>query len=328
MKKMAKCFITICVVFIFSHSDCSSQENEIDLLNEVIAELKGNQGSSDIETFRSIAHACSSQYISCNKKGEIIGLDFQFSNLNGSIPKFINELENLEYINLEYNYLDGTIPEGLSQLNNLEELILNGNFLEGPLPGDFNNFHRKVNIDLSKNTISSIDKKTDKLFNIKDQVNLLGCRHPDSIFLDMPDKSEYMNKETVEEMTEEVEKSNPKVVQEMPRFPGCEDEKMSEDERMKCSQTKLIQFVYKNLRYPYNARINGIEGNVYAQFTILENGDIGYAQVVKDIGGRCGNAALWVINRMNFTCEKWVPGMQDGDPVKVLFTLPVKFRLE
>jgi len=157
---------------------------------------------------------------------------------------------------------------------------------------------------------------------------LAGCRSPDSIFIDKPAEKEHFMMKSSKALVEEIEEENTRKVQVMPRFSGCEDKDMTESERLECSNLKLVQFVYENLRYPDYARSRFIKGNVYAQFTVLKNGNLGYVRIVKDIGGRCGNTALWVINRMNFTCDKWTPGMQDGKPVDVLFTLPVKFRLE
>ena len=113
----------------------------------------------------------------------------------------------------------------------------------------------------------------------------------------------------------------------MPRFPGCEDAG-SKAEIKECADGKLLQFIYKNLKYPAIAKENGIEGKVYLQFVVSETGDVKDAVIVRDIGAGCGEAALKVVESMNNMAQKWIPGKQRGRPVKVLFTLPIQFKLE
>ena len=64
------------------------------------------------------------------------------------------------------------------------------------------------------------------------------------------------------------------------------------------------------------------------QFVVSEKGEVKDVKVVRDIGAGCGDAAQKVVEAMNDLPQKWTPGRQRGRPVKVLYTLPVKFRLE
>jgi protein TonB len=82
-----------------------------------------------------------------------------------------------------------------------------------------------------------------------------------------------------------------KVVEQMPRFPGCEDAGGSNEEKYNCAQTKLLEYVYKNVKYPAIARENGIQGRVVVQFVVEKDGKITDAQVVRDIGAGCGEEA-------------------------------------
>lgn len=109
----------------------------------------------------------------------------------------------------------------------------------------------------------------------------------------------------------------------MPEFPGCEGES-DKAARAKCAQEKLLQFVYKNIKYPAIARENGVEGMVVVRFVVEKNGSITDAKVVRDIGAQCGNEALRIVNMM----PKWNPGKQRGRAVRVQFNLPVRFKLE
>lgn len=119
-----------------------------------------------------------------------------------------------------------------------------------------------------------------------------------------------------------------KVVEDMPRFPGCEDLSASKDEIQACSNKKLLEFIYENIKYPAIARDNNIEGTVVISFVVDDKGRINDAQIVREIGGGCGAEALRVVNMMNDLPQAWTPGKQRGRAVNVLFNLPVKFKLQ
>jgi protein TonB len=119
-----------------------------------------------------------------------------------------------------------------------------------------------------------------------------------------------------------------KVVEQMPRFPGCEDISGSEAEKKQCAQQKLLEYVYKNIKYPAIARENGIQGQVVIQFVVEKDGSVTDARILRDIGAGCGQEALRVVEAMNNLPQGWTPGKQRGKAVRVMFTLPVKFKLE
>jgi protein TonB len=118
------------------------------------------------------------------------------------------------------------------------------------------------------------------------------------------------------------------VVEQMPRFPGCEDMSGSKEEKEACATKKMLEYIYSNLKYPAIARENGIEGQVVIQFVVAKDGSIEDIQLVRDLEGGCGEAAVKIVNGMNSLPQKWTPGKQRGRPVKVKYTLPVKFKLE
>lgn len=113
------------------------------------------------------------------------------------------------------------------------------------------------------------------------------------------------------------------VVEEMPRFPGCEE---FSDERVhkKCYMDKMVKFIYGNLMYPIAAKENGIEGTVVIRFIVMEDGSIENAEITRDLGYGMGEEGLRIVESM----PSWIPGRQRGNLVKVYFNLPIKFRLE
>jgi len=87
----------------------------------------------------------------------------------------------------------------------------------------------------------------------------------------------------------------------------------------------LMKYVAENIKYPSIARETGIEGTVVVKFVVDEVGNVSQATAVRGIGGGCDQEALRVVNTLS---GKWKPGKQRGRPVKVWFTLPVKFKLQ
>lgn len=118
------------------------------------------------------------------------------------------------------------------------------------------------------------------------------------------------------------------VVEQMPRFPGCEELEKSKSEKEACAQKKMLEYIYGNLKYPAEAREKSIEGQVVIQFVIGKDGSILQPTLIRDVSGGCGEAALEVVKSMNNMPQKWTPGKQRGRAVQVKYTLPVKFKLE
>lgn len=114
-----------------------------------------------------------------------------------------------------------------------------------------------------------------------------------------------------------------KIVEEMPRFPGCEDEGFAKQEKYECAETKLLTYLANNLRYPAIARENGVEGMVVVSFVIETDGSITDVKILRNIGAGCGAEAKRVAENM----PDWLPGKQRGREVRVQYNLPVRFRL-
>ena len=105
----------------------------------------------------------------------------------------------------------------------------------------------------------------------------------------------------------------------MPVFTGCELDPNPEE----CSKKKLIDLLYVNIKYPAEAKKLRIQGVVYAKYVVRPDGSIASPRVERGIGGGCDEEVLRFISVL----PKYTPGFQDGKPVPVQMTLPVKFRL-
>lgn len=140
--------------------------------------------------------------------------------------------------------------------------------------------------------------------------------------------SEYLSSSTVVDTTDPKNSEVFRVVEEMPRFPGCEDNGGSLHEIIQCSQKKLLQFISNEINYPQAAREKEIGGMTVVSFIIEKDGSISHVELVRNIGGGCGEEAVRVVERMNELGIKWIPGKQRGRKVRVQFNLPVRFKLK
>lgn len=116
-----------------------------------------------------------------------------------------------------------------------------------------------------------------------------------------------------------------KIVEEYPHFPGC-DSWTSAVDRKVCSDQKLQAYLYRNVKYPDAAKSKGLQGRVVVSFVVEKDGSLSNIKLVQDIGNGCGDEALRVVNSMNQFNEKWRPGKQRGNPVRVQINLPIVFK--
>ena len=99
------------------------------------------------------------------------------------------------------------------------------------------------------------------------------------------------------------------VVEEMPVYPG--------------GMAAMMDFFYKNMKYPKEAFDAKQEGRVIAQFVVEKDGCITDAHIVKSVSPALDAEALRIVNAM----PNWTPGRQNGKPVRVKYTVPISFKL-
>lgn len=100
-------------------------------------------------------------------------------------------------------------------------------------------------------------------------------------------------------------------VEQKPEFPG--------------GDAAMISFIQKNVRYPQVEKESGISGTVYVEFTVNKQGEISDVTIKRGVSGgpNLDKEALRVVKSM----PNWNPGKQNGRPVIVRFTIPIKFSL-
>ena len=95
----------------------------------------------------------------------------------------------------------------------------------------------------------------------------------------------------------------------MPEFPGGENERN--------------KFLSENMVYPNEAARKGYQGTVYISFVIESDGKVADIKLLRGPGGGLNEEALKVVGLM----PKWEPGTWKGKPVRVLFNMPIYFKL-
>ncbi|OAQ37996.1 hypothetical protein A5893_16645 [Pedobacter psychrophilus] len=83
------------------------------------------------------------------------------------------------------------------------------------------------------------------------------------------------------------------------------------------------KFLGGNLNYPKAAKDAKIEGRVYAQFVVEKDGSLTEVKIVRRIGYGCDEEAKRVLE----LSPKWNPGVQNGEKVRVIYTVPIFFQI-
>ena len=99
------------------------------------------------------------------------------------------------------------------------------------------------------------------------------------------------------------------VVEQMPQFPG--------------GMPALMKWLQDNMKYPKEAQDAKQQGRVIVSFVVEKDGSITNVRVVKSVTPALDEEAIRVVKAM----PKWNPGMQNGEPVRVNYTVPILFSL-
>ena len=110
----------------------------------------------------------------------------------------------------------------------------------------------------------------------------------------------------------------------MPRYPGCEEEGLSEIDRELCAKKKMLNYIYTTMRYPRKALDERVQGKAIVKFTVRKDGTIGNIKTLSGLCKEIEETVTQIVENM----PVWIPGYKDGKPVDVEYTLPVKFRFE
>ncbi len=101
------------------------------------------------------------------------------------------------------------------------------------------------------------------------------------------------------------------VVEQMPEFPGGEEE--------------MMKYLGSKIKYPAMEKDNNISGTVYLTFVVEPDGNITDVKPLRGVKG--GPGLEQEASRVVKSMPNWKPGKQNGKSVRVQFNLPVRFSL-
>ena len=86
----------------------------------------------------------------------------------------------------------------------------------------------------------------------------------------------------------------------------------------------MLSYIQQNLKYPEGAKEQEIQGRVIVQFTVETDGTVSDVNVVKSVDPLVDAEVVRIVSDM----PAWKPGMHEGKPVRVSYSIPIRFRLQ
>jgi len=179
-----------------------------------------------------------------------------------------------------------------------------GNYVNGKMEGEWKDYGKDGKLAYLYNYVNGKKEGPFIIYDSLGQIENEGIYMSDTIF--------SQSKEKIVSDGSEI----------MPMMASCHSDDL--EERHKCSNITWLNYIYKNLKYPNIAREYGVEGSAIAQFVINKDGSITDIKIKR---GLCQDIKFEII-RLLRKMPGWNPGLKDGDPVKVIFTLTIKFKLK
>lgn len=82
----------------------------------------------------------------------------------------------------------------------------------------------------------------------------------------------------------------------------------------------FVKWVSENYKYSESAIQESVSGLVQVSFVVEKDGTLSTFEIKRDLGYGTGEEAIRLIKK----AKKWHPGIQNGVPVRVAFTLPIR----
>jgi len=85
----------------------------------------------------------------------------------------------------------------------------------------------------------------------------------------------------------------------------------------------FMLWVADHFEFPKDAIKHGVKGMIEVAFIVERDGSLSHIEVKKDLGYGTKEATVALIE----SAKKWKPGIKDGKPVRVAYTLPIRLNL-
>ena len=101
------------------------------------------------------------------------------------------------------------------------------------------------------------------------------------------------------------------------------DEKIEKQPEFPGGSQAFMNYISKNIRYPWICKEQKIQGNVLVGFIVEKDGSVSNVTVYKNIHANLDTEAVRIVK----SSPKWKPGTVDSEPVRIQMGVYVKFRL-
>ncbi len=121
----------------------------------------------------------------------------------------------------------------------------------------------------------------------------------------------------------------PVLISQFDQAPVFSEDCIDSENPIVCTNEKLQEFIQaQNFNYPVGAKVNYQEGLEYVTFVLNEKGEFEGKPSVLSKDEPCKGCSDKAVKIVMQTEGKWQPAIFDGEPVKVILTIPVRFNLE
>ncbi|MES2680592.1 MAG: TonB family protein [Bacteroidota bacterium] len=89
-------------------------------------------------------------------------------------------------------------------------------------------------------------------------------------------------------------------------------------------EKERVLFIQRSVNYPRRARADGVEGKVFINFVISENGELLKYRLIKKVNPELDAEVIRILKLM----PRWNPSFHNGLPGKTSYNMPINFRLK
>lgn len=112
------------------------------------------------------------------------------------------------------------------------------------------------------------------------------------------------------------------IAEHMPRFASCTNV-LNQDQERFCTESEMIRLIQSCALFPRRLVDAGVGGVVFLQFNVNEYGSVSSPSILKSAHPDLDQSALEALNCL----PKMIAGTQHGKPVRVTYTIPVRFTV-
>ena len=210
--------------------------------------------------------------------------------VNPILPYFIKAIK------LNHEFLaDEAVNKQFGEVSNYQNLLLEFASNKRTVPLASN-----INYQITKKRLLMMTKK-ESAFKIVFKVFIVGIICSLLLFT-------FSSEVTAQNsITDKVYKSGDSEIKQ-PEFPG--------------GMMEFYKFVGQRFKVPAEASLNNVDTKIAMRFMVEKDGSLSEITIVKDVGYGLGAEATRVLK----LSPKWIPGSEQGKPVRVLYSLPITIQ--